>query len=104
MSRIVKGLPFSIYISMANDDVPVNLNDSTWQTTAELHYQTQQGAEPFSLTLTPAGNGHVIDISSDQTSTLDHKSTGYVFVIRASKLDQTVNLKSVVPVSVVDDI
>lgn len=102
---IVKGFPiqFNVGVTDANNNV-VDINDGTWSTTVELHYQSKTGAQPFSITPTINGNAVQVNLDGTQTSQLDHLGTGYILVIRAQKIDQTTFLKTHIQVDVKDDL
>jgi hypothetical protein len=101
---IVKGFPIRFNVGVTSDDVPVDINDGTWNSTVELRYQTKTGPKPFDITTVPNGLALEVILDGTQTSLLDHLGTGYVLVIRASKIDQTTFLKSEVQVHVQDDL
>lgn len=100
--RIVKGYPISLLITVKNDDVAVNVNDSTWTNTVELRYQTKTGAKPFDLTVGTSGSQLTVDIDNTQTPQLDHLGTGYVLLIKCIKNDGTVTIQNEIPVTVTD--
>lgn len=102
--KIIKGMPISLLVGLTSSNTSVDLNDGTWTTTIDLRFQTSKGAIPFAVNATPTGNSVVIDLTSEQTTTLDHKGTGYVFVIRTSKVDGTVNISNILNVSVVNEL
>jgi hypothetical protein len=102
--KIIKGLPLSVLVTVSNDDEQIDLHNGEWNTVLELRYQTTSGSKPFDLTTSAAGNGYLVEISSEQTTILDHKGTGYVLVIKANKIDSSVNLRNVIPVRVVNDV
>lgn len=100
--KIVKGFPISALIRVLDDGTTVNVNDGTWAVEAKLHYQTKTGPTPFDITLTPNGFSNIFALTAEQTDTLSHLGTGYVLVIKANKIDDTVFIENSVPVSVVD--
>lgn len=103
--KIVKGYPLQFNIGMTNDGTPVDINDGTWSISAELRYQTKTGTKaPFDILTETNGLGVQVFLTGDQTSQLNHLGTGYVLIIRASKIDQTTFLKSEVTVSIIDDL
>jgi len=104
MSKIVKGLPASFLVTVNNNGTPVNVNDGSWTVTANLKYQTINGTEPFPISISPSGNGSLLEITSLQTNMLDASGVGYILVFRASKTDETINLRSITQVSVVSDV
>lgn len=100
--RIVKGLPVSLLLRLKDDTTTVNLNDGTWTVEVSLHYQVENGPEPFDIT--PSVNGFTLNVNltEEQTSTLNHLGTGYVLVVYCYKSDDSVHIKNKVPVSVTD--
>jgi hypothetical protein len=100
--KVVKGFPLSALIRIKDDDTTVNVNDGTWDVSAELHYQTEKGPTPFDITLSPNGFTNLFELTVEQTNLLSHLGTGYVLVIKAYKDDNTVFIENSVPVSVVD--
>ena len=102
--KIVKGFPLQLNIGVTDDDTPIDINDGNWTVTAELHYQTRHGTKPFDISPDVNGLGVQISLTDTQTSQLNHLGTGYILSIRAYKNDQTVFLKTDVPVSVTDDL
>lgn len=102
--RIIKGLPLSLLVGVSANTTPVNLNDTTWNTQIELKYQTAKGTSPFVLTKTPSGNGYLVEITGVQSAGLEHKGSGYVLIIRASKTDSSINIRNVFSVSVSEDV
>lgn len=102
--KITKGLPISLLIGVTQNDAQVALNDSTWTTTIQLKHQTESGPEPFVLTTSTAGNGYLVEISSEQTANLSHISSSYLLIIKSNKNDETVYLRNSIPISVVNDL
>jgi hypothetical protein len=100
--RIAKGYPKSFLIRLKSDDVIVNINDGTWTVTAELRYQTKNGAAPFTLTPVVSGSVQRVDLTNQQTSQLSHLGTGYILVTKFTKNDNSVFIENEVPVSVTD--
>lgn len=98
--RIIKGLPLSFIVRLKDDGVSVNVNDGTWTVTAALRYQTDKGTEPFAITLTPTGSDNLVELTNEQTLTLNHLGSGYVLVVNASKIDGTIHLKTQTAVTV----
>jgi hypothetical protein len=104
MYKIIKGLPASFAIFMKNDGVRIDLNDGTWNTDIKLRLNTIDGPEFSNVSITEANTGYVFSLTSEQTSQLDHRSTGYVLVVKVNTLDEMINLRSTVKVIVENDI
>ncbi len=98
--RIIKGLPLSFLVRLKDDGVSVNVNDGSWTVSAALRYQTDKGAIPFEITLIPVGSDNRIELTNEQTTSLNHLGSGYVLVVNASKNDGTVHLKTQTAVTV----
>jgi hypothetical protein len=101
---ITKGLPITILLGLTEFDNSVNLNDGTWTYEVELRHKTERGPSVFPLTITPSVSSFTITITSQQTNTLDANDNDYVFVIKVSKIDQTVFLRNTVRASVINDL
>ena len=104
MSKVVKGLPASFGIFVKDDDTYINLNDGDWEVDVSLRYQTKEGPEPFPISATPTGNGFLIELTPEETATLNHRGSGYIIVVKANTLDNLTNLRSTIRVNVVDDL
>lgn len=102
--RIIKGYPISLLVEADQSNTSIDLNDGSWATTVELRWQTDKGPKPFEIVSTPTGNGHVIDLTTEQTNQLKTSGTGYVIVIRLNKDNGEVILKNTIPVRVTDDL
>ena len=101
---ITRGLPLSFLVRMTNNDVPVNLHDGSWNFEITLHKNTERGNSPWQLQTTPIGNGVLVEITPEQTLELSARESSVVFVLRASKIDGTVNLRNIIRATVVDDV
>ena len=102
--QIVKGLPISLLIGLTQNNVPVAINDGQWNVEVMLRQGTVTGPEIFPIISTPADNSLLIELTSEQTQQLRTDVSGYVLVVRASRLDDTVFLRNVLRVSVLNDI
>lgn len=104
MSKIIKGLPASFLVTIKDNGRQINLNDSTWTSNASLKFQTIDGSEPFSVNCSASGNGMLVSLTGSQTAQLNSAGTGYVLIVRSSKNDETINLRSVINLVVLDDV
>jgi hypothetical protein len=100
--RIVKGFPITLLVRVKNDDTTVDVNDGTWNISAELRYQTKSGPKPFDIVLTPLDTALSLELASNQTTLLNHLGSGYVIVVKANKTDNTVFIENIIAVSVSD--
>lgn len=101
---ITKGVPITMMIGVSQNDIPVTIGDGSWNVEVFLRHKTDRGAEPFPIVGSIVSNKFVIDITAEQTSTLNHRDNCYVLVIKASKTNGTVNLRNTLQVSVVNDL
>lgn len=104
MFKIIKGLPASFSLFMKQKKTRINLNDGNWNTDIKLRLNTADGPEFANVSVEEAGDGFIFAMTPEQTSQLDHRSTGYILVIKISNLDQTTNLRSTVRVIVNNDL
>lgn len=101
---ITKGLPISLLFGLKQSKVTVNLNDGTWDFEISLRHKTERGKEPFAIVGTPAVNAILVELSPAETDQLDYNDNDYVFVVKASKTDGTVNLRNVLQARVINDL
>jgi hypothetical protein len=103
MYKIIKGLPASFAVFIKNDGEYIDLHDG-WDVDISLRLNTTDGTPVSGLDISDSGNGFIVALTSEQTSTLDHRSVSYMLVVKASTTDQLTNLRSVVKVIVENDI
>lgn len=104
MNKIIKGIPASFAVFIKNDGEYVDLNDGNWDVDITLRINTIDGDAVSGLLVEESDEGFIVSLTDIQTSELDHRSTGYVLVIKASTLDKLTNFRSIVKVIVQDDI
>lgn len=102
--KFIRGDDLGFLVSFADNDEIIDISDGTWNVQASLRYQTERGPSPFDLAIDLSSSGATISITSDQTSQLRTDGTGYILLIRASKVDGTVTLTTPVVVKVEDDL
>jgi hypothetical protein len=102
--RIVKGYPFSLFVEATQANTALNLNDGSWTTDIQLRWQTEVGPSPFVVSSLASGNGYIVELTSEQTESLDSRGSGYVLVTTVEKTDGTVVIRSKIPVNVANDI
>lgn len=101
---ITRGLPLGLLINLKNFDERVDLNNGDWNFEIKLKHKTTNGQEPFALSTTPANTSVMVELTEEQTLLLDSNENDYVFVVKVSKTDGTVNLRNTLLARAVNDL
>jgi len=100
--KITKGETLSLFLACNSGNTVININDGTWTNEVKLRYQTPKGTEVSGLLIEAANTGLLVSLTSDQTNTLDSRSSGYILTFKSSKNDNTVVIKNTIQATVVD--